>query len=113
CDWNSDVCSSYINNFHQYLPDFIMNQMCIDGIYYHPTFLYESFWNVLVFMLLLVLRRKNPLRGEVFLTYVMAYSFGRFFIEGMRTVSLYIFGQLRTAQFISVLLIVVAIGLFV
>ncbi len=107
------VSEATYNNFHQYLPDFIMNQMCIDGIYYHPTFLYESFWNVLVFMLLLVLRRKNPLRGEVFLTYVMAYSFGRFFIEGMRTDSLYIFGQLRTAQFISVLLIVVAIGLFV
>src|SRR5699024_922757 len=35
-------------NFHQYLPDFIMNQMCIDGIMYYPTFLYESLWNILI-----------------------------------------------------------------
>ncbi|HEX6593068.1 MAG TPA: prolipoprotein diacylglyceryl transferase [Bacillota bacterium] len=107
------ISEAAYNRFHQYLPDFIMNQMCIDGVLYHPTFLYESFWNVLVFILLLVLRRKNPLRGEVFLTYAMAYSFGRFFIEGMRTDSLYLVGQIRMAQFISILIIVVALILLV
>lgn len=88
------------------LPDFIINQMTIDGVTYHPTFLYESFWNILIFVLLIVFRRYNPLRGEVFLTYLIGYSFGRFFIESMRTDSLYIFGDLRTAQFVSILLIV-------
>jgi len=100
-------------NFHQYLPDFIMNQMCIDGVMYYPTFLYESFWNILVFVLLLYLRRKNPLRGEVFLTYVMTYSIGRFFIEGMRTDSLYVIGELRTAQLLSVILIITALALMI
>ncbi|HLR70923.1 MAG TPA: prolipoprotein diacylglyceryl transferase family protein, partial [Pseudogracilibacillus sp.] len=100
-------------NFHQYLPDFIMNQMCIDGVMYYPTFLYESFWNILVFVLLLYLRRKNPLRGEVFLTYVMTYSIGRFFIEGMRTDSLYVIGELRTAQLFSVILIISALALMI
>lgn len=100
------------NSFHQYLPDFIMNQMCIDGVMYHPTFLYESFWNIVVLIFLLVLRRKNPLRGEVFISYLMAYSVGRFFIEGMRTDSLY-FGPFRVAQLISVAIILIGIAVIV
>lgn len=100
-------------NFHQYLPDFIMNQMCIDGVMYYPTFLYESFWNILVLILLLYLRRRHPLRGELFLTYLMTYSVGRFFIEGLRTDSLYIVGQIRTAQLLSIVLIVAALALLI
>src|SRR5699024_8146143 len=68
------ISEAAYNNFHQYLPDFIMNQMCIDGVMYHPTFLYESVWNILVLILLLVIRKKNLIRGEVFLTYLMSYS---------------------------------------
>ncbi|MFD2761239.1 prolipoprotein diacylglyceryl transferase [Lentibacillus juripiscarius] len=108
------ISESMFNSFHTYLPDFIMNQMCIGGVMYHPTFLYESIWNIAVFLFLLVLRRKNPLRGEVFLSYLMAYSAGRFFIEGMRTDSLYIPGtEIRMAQFISVALIAVVIAVIV
>ena len=95
-------------NFHQYLPDFIMNQMCIDGIMYYPTFLYESLWNILIFIILILLRKYNPLRGNIFLSYVILYSIGRFFIEGLRTDSLY-FGPIRQAQLFSVTLIVIAI----
>lgn len=108
------VSEAFYNNYLQYLPDFIMNQMCIEGTMYHPTFLYESVWNVLIFVFLLVLRRYNPLRGEMFLSYVMAYSAGRFFIEGMRMDSLYIPGtDIRMAQFISVVLIIFAAGLMI
>lgn len=99
------LSQSTYESFHQYLPDFIMNNMCIKGVMYHPTFLYESFWNILVLIMLLVLRRYNPFRGEVFLSYIMAYSVGRFFIEGLRTDSLYVFGQIRTAQLLSLILI--------
>lgn len=88
------------------LPEFIINQMTINGVAYHPTFLYESVWNIVIFILLLLLRRFNPLRGEVFLTYLMGYSIGRFFIEGLRTDSLYVVGDLRTAQLVSILLII-------
>lgn len=88
------------------LPEFIINQMTINGVTYHPTFLYESLWNITIFAILLLLRRLNPLRGEVFLTYLIGYSIGRFFIEGMRTDSLYVVGDLRTAQLISILLII-------
>src|SRR5690625_6558333 len=78
------ISEAAYNNFHQYLPNFIMNQMTIDGVMYHPTFLYESFWNLVIFILLLIFRRYNPLRGEVFLSYIMLYSIGRFMIEGDR-----------------------------
>ncbi|WP_058306749.1 prolipoprotein diacylglyceryl transferase [Gracilibacillus massiliensis] len=103
------ISQSTYESFHQYLPDFIMNQMCIEGTMYHPTFLYESIWNIAGFILLLVLRKYPLRRGEMFLTYVIWYSIGRYFIEGMRTDSLYIVGELRTAQIISILLVVGAI----
>ncbi|GGC82621.1 prolipoprotein diacylglyceryl transferase [Thalassobacillus devorans] len=104
------VSESFYNNFMQYLPEFITNQMCIGGTMYHPTFLYESVWNILGFVLLLVLRRYNPLRGEVFLSYVIWYSIGRFFVEGLRTDSLYLVGDIRTAQAISIVLVVASIA---
>ncbi|GAA3733809.1 prolipoprotein diacylglyceryl transferase [Salinicoccus jeotgali] len=94
------------------LPDWIINQMFIDGAYYHPTFLYESAWNIIGFILLLMLRPKLKV-GQTILLYLMYYSIGRFFIEGMRTDSLMIGEQLRTAQLISIVLIVVAAGVWI
>ncbi|UOY91069.1 prolipoprotein diacylglyceryl transferase [Ectobacillus sp. JY-23] len=91
-----------------YLPDFIINQMNINGTYYHPTFLYESLWSFAGVALLLLLRKVNLRRGELFLTYLIWYSIGRFFIEGLRTDSLMV-GPFRTAQVISVVIIVVAL----
>jgi phosphatidylglycerol:prolipoprotein diacylglycerol transferase len=81
------------NTLH--LPDFIVNQMYIDGEYYHPTFLYESLWNLAGLLFLLWLRRRPLLRaGELFLSYAVWYSVGRFFIEGLRTDSLAFAGPL-------------------
>ena len=91
------------------LPEFIINQMYIDGAYHHPTFLYESLWNIAGFFLLLFLRRTHIRQGELFLSYLIWYSFGRFFIEGMRTDSLMLFDVLRMAQLLSLVLIVGAI----
>lgn len=107
------VTEAFYNNFMQYLPNFIVEQMCINGVMYHPTFLYESFWNILVLIGLLVLRKYNPIRGEIFLSYLMFYSVGRFFIEGLRTDSLMLFGLLRQAQILSIVLIVGAIALII
>ncbi|MEC5423930.1 prolipoprotein diacylglyceryl transferase [Virgibacillus sp. C22-A2] len=101
------VTREFLVNLH--LPDFIINQMYINGTYYHPTFLYESLWNFAGFILLILLRRTNLRRGELFLIYIMYYSFGRFFIEGMRTDSLMLTENLRMAQFISVILILASI----
>jgi phosphatidylglycerol---prolipoprotein diacylglyceryl transferase len=70
--------------------------------YYHPTFLYESLWNVMVFCLLITLFIKFPKlkRGTLFLIYAIAYSLGRFWIEGLRTDSLMV-GPLKMAQMVS------------
>lgn len=95
------------------IPDWIMNQMSIKGVTYHPTFLYESMWNVLALIILLLLRRVHLKRGEMFLFYLVWYSFGRFFIESMRTDSLYVVGELRAAQLISIVTIIVALTFFI
>ncbi|HHX97056.1 MAG TPA: prolipoprotein diacylglyceryl transferase [Clostridia bacterium] len=84
--------------------------MYIDGAYRHPTFLYESLWNVFVFLLLISLRRKKGLlTGDLFLLYLILYSLGRFFIEGLRTDSLMLTANLRMAQVVSAL--VIGVGL--
>ncbi|MBC6421590.1 MAG: prolipoprotein diacylglyceryl transferase [Hormoscilla sp. SP12CHS1] len=80
----------------------------IDFEYFHPTFLYESLWNLMVFGLLLTLffrglRGKPRLKlGTLFLVYMISYSLGRFWIEGLRTDSLML-GPLRIAQVVSLL----------
>ena len=98
-----------------YLPEFIIEQMNINGTYYHPTFLYESLWSLLGFILLIILRNQKGLlrRGEVALSYVIWYSFGSFFIEGMRTDSLWIGDIMRASQVLSLVLFISAIVLWI
>lgn len=86
-------------------PKIIQDGMYINGQYYHPTFLYESLWNLSMAVVLLILfwRRKKHHQGTVIAWYMILYSLGRFFIEGLRTDSLYV-GGLRTAQVISILM---------
>jgi phosphatidylglycerol---prolipoprotein diacylglyceryl transferase len=72
-----------------------------DVAYYHPTFLYESIWNFLVFLGLLWLFQRDRLKsGTIFLVYAIAYSTGRIWIEGLRTDSLML-GGIRIAQLVS------------
>ena len=72
-------------------PEYIspsISEHILEGTNYiqvHPTFLYESMWNVLVLCLLLAFRKRKKFQGEVALLYLGAYGFGRFFIEGLRT----------------------------
>lgn len=107
------VTRTFLENL--YLPKFIIDQMQINGTYYHPTFLYESLWSLLGFAIIIMLRnRKNLLRrGEVALSYVIWYSVGRFFIEGMRTDSLWMGDFLRVSQGLSLLLFVGAIAIWI
>lgn len=77
----------------------------------HPTFLYESIVDFIVFAFLLRVRKKKKFDGEVFCLYFVTYSLGRAFIEGLRTDSLML-GSLRVSQLLSIIL-VVAFGIFV
>jgi len=102
------VTEKFINHF----PAFIKNQMYINGSYYHPTFLYESLWDFLVFLFLMWRWPRKKARGEIALLYLILYSAGRFWIEGMRTDSLML-GPIRVAQLVSVALIFTGIlGLY-
>lgn len=85
-------------------PSVVPWAMWIDGAYRHPTFLYESIWNLLVFFVLLWLGRQAWVRrGEIGLSYLMLYSVGRVVVEGFRTDSLML-GPLRMAQVMSLVL---------
>ncbi|MCM3668040.1 prolipoprotein diacylglyceryl transferase [Mesobacillus maritimus] len=106
-----EVSRAFLENLM--LPEFIINQMYINGTYYHPTFLYESIWNIIGFVLLIGLRRVNLRRGELFLSYVIWYSIGRFFVEGLRTDSLMLTDFLRIAQVISIVLVAAAVALWI
>ncbi|MDO5538784.1 MAG: prolipoprotein diacylglyceryl transferase [Eubacteriales bacterium] len=76
----------------------------------HPTFLYESLWNICVLILLLVLTRKKRFHGEVFLAYLAGYGLGRFWIEGLRTDQLLLPGiGLPVSQVLSGMLFVISI----
>lgn len=81
----------------------------------HPTFFYESLWNLIGFILLVLLARKGRrFNGQMFLLYVMWYGVGRTVIEGLRTDSLYFFGTgLRTSQIVGILSVIAAVILFI
>ena len=74
----------------------------VDGVKVHPTFLYESIWDVTIFIFLWLFRKKKQYEGQIIVYYITLYSLGRFFIEGLRTDSLMI-GPLRMAQVISLI----------
>jgi len=105
-----EVSRAFLESLH--LPQFIIDQMYIQGVYYHPTFLYESIWNIIGFVILILLRKVNLRRGEIFLSYVIWYSIGRAFIESMRTDSLML-GDLKFAVVFSVSLVIIAIIIWV
>lgn len=96
-----------------HIPNFIIKGMNINGVYYHPTFLYESIWCFIGFIVLLILRRNKYLKvGSITGVYLMWYSIGRFFIEHLRTDSLML-GGFRVAQIISIILFVVGLTLII
>ena len=77
----------------------------------HPTFLYESMWCILGFILLQLYFSRRKFKGEVACLYMIWYGVGRFFIEGLRTDSLEIFAGLRASQLVAVVSIIAGVGL--
>jgi len=80
--------------------------------YYHPTFLYESLWNIVGFILLNLLRKKKKYDGQVLWAYAAWYGLGRMIIEGLRTDSL-MWGPIRVSQLLAALLFVGCTALMV
>ncbi|MBU5292711.1 prolipoprotein diacylglyceryl transferase [Anaerosalibacter bizertensis] len=103
---------NYINQEAHGGPTDLPWGIIVDGVKVHPTFLYESLWNFAVFFYLIWYRKnKQKVTGETFLLYLILYSVGRFFIEGLRTDSLML-GPIRVAQLVSMALIGISIVIF-
>ncbi|HAR6094677.1 TPA: prolipoprotein diacylglyceryl transferase [Staphylococcus pseudintermedius] len=100
------VSRSFLESLH--LPQFIIENMQINGIYYQPTFLYESIWDVIGFIILITIRRHLKI-GETFFIYIIWYSVGRFYIEGLRTDSLMLTETIRIAQAVSIVCIIIGV----
>lgn len=110
--YGSPTTLQFLENIH--LPQFIIDGMYINGVYYQPTFLYESLWCIFGFILLLCLRKIKKIKlGQLTGAYLIWYSIGRFFIENLRQDSLMLFGVLKQAQIISIVLITSGIILIV
>ncbi|MEQ3337818.1 prolipoprotein diacylglyceryl transferase [Clostridium butyricum] len=104
---HGDVVSyEFISKF----PEFIQKGMYLDGHYYNPIFLYESMWNLIIFLILMIIlhKKKSNENGVVIASYAVLYSVGRLFIESLRTDSLMI-GNIRIAQFMSILGVIIGI----
>ena len=84
--------------------------------YYHPAFLYESFWNAAGLLIMHIFSKKSRTKypGQYFLFYVAWYGLGRFMIEGLRTDSLLIPGtELRASQWLAAISFVAAIAILI
>lgn len=80
--------------------------------YFHPTFLYESVWNVVGFIIINLIYKKKKFDGQILLMYISWYGFGRMLIEGLRTDSLYL-GEFRISQVVGFVCFVVGTALLI
>lgn len=87
----------------------------LDGVEYiqvHPTFLYESLWNILLLVLLVFCMKKKQYHGQIFLLYLLGYGLGRVWIESLRTDQLQLFQTgIAVSQLLSGLLVLLSAGL--
>ena len=96
-----------------HIPDFIIKNMYINGVYHQPTFLYESLWCIIGFVILLIIRRMKYIKiGQITGIYFIWYGIGRFLIESLRTDSLML-GNLKMAQIISIIMDLTGIVLII
>lgn len=107
----SQVSQSNLNT------DIINRAVTVNGVEYiqvHPTFLYESLWNIGVFIALILLRKSGKFKNGIFAWYLILYGLGRTWIEGMRIDSLYLFGSgIRVSQALSMLMVIAGAALLV
>lgn len=95
-----------------FLPNFIIEGMNINGVYYHPTFLYESIWCIVGFVLLILIRKYKYLKiGQLSSIYLIWYGIGRFFVESLRIDSL-MFSDFKMAQVVSIVMIISGIIMY-
>ena len=102
------------NEITQKMWDHVVTVNGVEYIQVHPTFLYESLWNVGVLLFLFWFRKRKKFNGEVFLMYLIGYGLGRIWIEGLRTDQLLLpVVNLPVSQLLSVALVLISAVLLV
>ncbi len=92
----------------------IVNVNGMEYIQVHPTFLYESLWNLCLLVILLLYTKHKRFHGEVMLFYLMGYGLGRVWIEGLRTDQLFLWGTpIAVSQMLSAMIIIFAVGIWI
>ena len=96
----------------------VLNHLIVEnGVEYiqvHPTFLYESLWNLGVLMFMLWYRKRKKFDGEMLWIYLAGYGLGRFWIEGLRTDQLILFGTgIAVSQGLSLILVLASVGVLI
>ncbi len=98
---------SFLHSLH--IPNFIIDGMYINNQYHHPTFLYESIWCLLIFILLVIFMKLIKAKfGTLTAVYLILYGIERYFIEGLRQDSLMFF-QFKIAQIVSLLMVIIGV----
>ncbi len=107
----ADVNTSYIN------AELLEHIATVDGVRYiqvHPTFLYESMWNIIILIIILIFTERRKYNGQLFLIYLLGYGLGRVWIEGLRTDQLILFGTgIAVSQILSALVAIASAGLLI
>ena len=97
--------------------EMLANLVSINGTQYisvHPTFLYESLWNLALLIFMLCIRKKKKFDGQMFFIYLAGYGAGRFWIEGVRTDQLKLWGtNLAVSQILAAVFVILGTGLIV
>ncbi len=83
------------------------------GEWHQATFFYESMWNVILLIVVLMLAGRRVKDGSLLATYFIGYGVGRFLIEGLRTDSLYLFANIRVSQLLSAILVIIGIVMLI
>lgn len=95
------------------IKEIINNIKTVDGIQYiqvHPTFLYESFWNLCLLVFLILYTKHKKFDGEIMLLYLAGYGLGRVWMEGLRTDQLFLWGTpMAVSQLLSALIVLLAV----
>lgn len=93
------------------------NTVLVDGAEYiqvHPTFLYESLWNLCLLVILIIYTKHKKFDGEIFLLYLAGYGLGRVWIEGLRTDQLFLWGTpIPISQLVSALIVFISVGMII
>ena len=93
--------------------EILKHKITIDGERYiqvHPTFLYESLWNIMVLVVVLIMTKHRRFRGQLFFIYMFGYGLGRLWIEGLRTDQLKFFGtEIAVSQVLSAVLVLLSV----